>query len=100
MTSALAFTSTGIPITLRPHFQEYTLEDLDPQRHAALIIERALAWGNLPELRWLFQRYPREQLAEWVRASGWYSLPRRRLKYWLCFFEISDYRRGERLWPH
>jgi hypothetical protein len=35
-----------------------------------------------------------------VRQFGWYRLSRQRLKYWLCFFEITDYRRGERIWPH
>jgi hypothetical protein len=93
-------TPAGIPVALRPHFQEYVLESLDPQRHASLVIERTLAWGNLPELRWLFQHYPYEQVAEWVRSSGWYGLPRRRLKYWLCFFEITEYKHGERIWPH
>lgn len=96
----LAFTPAGLPVSLRPHLQEYTLEDLDPERHAALVIERTLAWGNLPELRWLFQRYGRERLAAWVRASGWYGLPRRRFKYWVCFFEITDYQHRERVWPH
>jgi len=96
----LELTLAGLPTTLRRHFQEYTLEDIDPERHQALVIERILAWGNLPELRWLFQRYPREQLTEWVRSTGWYGLPRRRFKYWLCFFEISDYKHGERVWPH
>ena len=93
-------TPAGIPVSLRPFFQEYVLEDLDPQRSAFTVIERTLAWGDLPDLRWLFARYGRERLAEWVRLAGWRCLPRRRLKYWLCFFELSVYQRGERVWPH
>ena len=93
-------TPAGIPVSLRPFLQEYALEDLDPERSAFTVIERTLAWGDLPELRWLFARYGPERLAEWVRQAGWYCLPRRRLKYWLCFFELTDYRHGERLWPH
>ena len=93
-------TQAGIPLTLRPFFQEYRLEDLDPARDAFTIIERTLAWGDVPELRWLFRRYGMSRPADWVRKAGWRCLPRRRLKYWLCFFEISDYRRGERIWPH
>jgi hypothetical protein len=90
----------GIPLSLRPFFQEYVLEDLDPERSAFTVIERTLAWGDLPELRWLFARYGRERLAEWVRQAGWRCLPRRRLKYWLSFFDLSDHQRGERIWPH
>lgn len=93
-------TRLGIPLSLRPFFQEYVLEDLDPERSAFTVIERTLAWGDLLELRWLFARYGRERLAEWVRQAGWRCLPRRRLKYWLGFFELRDYRHSERIWPH
>jgi hypothetical protein len=96
----LKWTPAGIPVSLRPFFQEYVLEDLDPQHSAFTVIERTLAWGDVSELRWLFAHYGPERLAEWVRQAGWRCLPRRRLKYWLCFFELTDYRRGERIWPH
>jgi len=97
---ALELTPAGIPVSLRPFFQEYVLENLEPERSAFTVIERTMAWGRLPELRWLFARYEPERLAEWVRRAGWYCLSRQRLKYWLCFFKITDYRRGERIWPH
>ena len=96
----LKLTPAGIPVSLRPFFQELVLENLDPERSAFTVIERTLAWGDLPELRWLFGHYGHERLARWVRQAGWRCLPRRRLKYWLCFFELSDYHRGERIWPH
>jgi hypothetical protein len=93
-------TPLGIPVSLRSFFQEYQLEDLDPEHSAFTVIERTLAWGDLPELRWLFGYYGPGRLAEWVRQAGWHSLPRRRLKYWLCFFELAEYRHRERVWPH
>lgn len=94
------WTLVGIPMSLRPFFQEYVLEDLDPERSAFTVIERTLAWGDVSELRWLFGYYGRERLVAWVRRAGWYCLPRRRLQYWLCFFELTDYRQGERIWPY
>ncbi|MBN1887564.1 MAG: hypothetical protein JW850_06225 [Thermoflexales bacterium] len=93
-------TPAGIPVSLRPYFQEYVLEELDPERSAFTIIERTLAWGELAELRWLFARYGEERLAEWMRQAGWRCLPRRRFKYWSCFFGQSDSHEGERIWPH
>ena len=93
-------TPAGIPVSLRPFFQEYVLEDLDPERSAFTVIERTLAWGEVPELRWLFTRYGPERLAEWLHQAGWRCLPRRRIRFWLCFFEMTHYHRGERLWPH
>ena len=53
-------TPAGIPVSLRPFFQEYQLEDLDPERSAFTVIERTLAWGEVPELRWLFGQYGEE----------------------------------------
>ena len=96
----LQLTPAGIPVTLRPFFQEYALEDLDPERSAFTVIERTLAWGDVAELRWLFARYGPDRLAVWVRQSGWYLLPRRRFEYWRHFFELDTYRRGDRVWPH
>ena len=93
-------TPAGIPVTLRPFFQEYQLEDLNPERSAFTIIERTLGWGDVPELRWLFARYSPARLSEWVRRAGWYCLPQRRFKYWLCFFGITEYQHRERIWQH
>ncbi len=72
---------TQIPPTLAQFFQEYTFERLDAEQHAELVIERTLAWGNREELRWLFARYGRDRVAEWVRRKGWGYLPKRRTKY-------------------
>ncbi len=92
--------SSSVPVALRPFFQEYKLEDPSPEQSAFTIMERTLAWGDVPELRWLFAHYGRERLADWVRRAGWYCLPRRRFKYWVCFFGLRDYRHGMRIWPH
>ena len=43
-------TSAGIPVSRHPLFQEYLLEDLGPERSAFTVVERALAWGDVPEL--------------------------------------------------
>jgi hypothetical protein len=93
-------TPAGLPVTLRQFFQEYILEELDPEGSAFKVIERSLARGDIPELRWLFAQYGTERLADWVRQAGWYCLPRRRFKYWLCFFGLADFRHSERIWPH
>ena len=97
---AVGKTRAGIPSSLRPLFQEYVLEELDPRQNAFLIIERTLAWGDVAELKWLFATYGRERLAEWVRTSGWYLLPRRRFLYWRHFFGLHDYQHRERIWAH
>jgi hypothetical protein len=58
---SLELTPAGIPVSLRPFFQEYLLEDLDPEHSAFTVIERTLAWGDRRELQWLHL---------WVAAPG------------------------------
>lgn len=92
-----------IPLTLAPFFQEYTFEKLDAERDAELVIERTLAWGNREELRWLFARYGRERVADWVRRMGTRRLPRRQLPFWQLILELADSQmapspRG--IWPY
>jgi hypothetical protein len=81
---------TQIPQTLKPFFQEYTFENLDSELHAELVIERTLAWGNRAELRWLFERYGRERVAEWVWRKGWSYLPKRRFNYWCLMLDVTE----------
>ena len=90
MTESLTFTEYGVPISLRPFFQEYRLEDLDPERDAATIIERTLHYGNRGELRWLFGRYPESTIADWVDQWGEHALPTRHLSFWRLLLRLDE----------
>lgn len=94
------FTEKGIPTSLRPYFQEYTLENLDPDKNAFTVVERTMAWGDLREWRWLLERFDRGQLKEFVRKYGWRLLPRRRFKFWTKFLGVTEYVGGEKRWQH
>ena len=97
-------TTAGIPRSLAPCFQEYDLENLDPAQHAELVIERVLACGDRRELRWLFARYGRARLAEWVQRMGARRLPWRRHNLWCVLLDLPPARRlrgeGNRIWPY
>lgn len=81
---------SAIPATLAPFFQEYDLNQLNPQRDSATIIERALQFGNRAEIRWLFQQYPREQITAWVKRFGTERLPHPHLDFWRIVLEIQS----------
>jgi len=49
--SGLKLTQAGIPVSLRPFFQEYALEDLDPEHNAPEARELLAILGQLPFLR-------------------------------------------------
>ena len=74
---SLELTPAGIPVSLRPFFQEYVLDDLDPERSAFTVIERTMACGDRRVLQWLFATHGSERLAEWIRQADWRRLPRR-----------------------
>jgi hypothetical protein len=97
-------TAMSIPTSLRPCFQEYDFEQLDPTQHADLIIERTLAYGNRLELRWLFGRYGRPRLVGWVQRLGARRLPWRRYNLWCVLLGLPPARRlrpeGTRIWPY
>jgi len=96
-------TAAGIPRSLAPCFQEYNLEALDPAQHSDLLIERVLAYGDRQELRWLFRRYGRARVSEWVQESGERRLPRRRYNLWCVLLELPlprQRRQGRQIWPH
>ena len=78
-----------IPKSLAPFLQEYNLAKLNPQTAAPLLIERALQYGNRAELRWLFEQYPREQIANWVKRFGKDRLPHPHLDFWQVVLEIA-----------
>ena len=84
------FTNQGIPRSLAPFLQEYNLEDLDPEQAAATVIERTLRYGNRAELRWLFARYPRAVITDWVRRWGRYGLPPPHLAFWQLLLGLED----------
>jgi hypothetical protein len=95
-------TAAGLPLSLRPCFQEYDLDQLDPAQHAELIIERTLAYGDRRELQWLFATYGRARLAEWVQRLGARRLPWRRFNLWSVLLDLPPARRprGTTIWPY
>lgn len=78
-----------IPSTLAPFFQEYDLTSLDLQSAAPLIFERILQFGDRAELHWLFTRYPRRQIRDWVMQFGRERLPHPHLDFWQIVLEIQ-----------
>ena len=78
-----------VPTTLAPFFQEYNLQQLDPQRDSATIIERVLQFGNRAEIRWLFAQYSRIQIVDWIKQFGKARLPHPHLEFWQMLLEIK-----------
>lgn len=104
MDEPLEMTHGGIPRSLEFCFQEYEFESLELERHRELVIERALAFGNRRELRWLYDRLGREVIRAWVVAQGARRLPWRRYNLWCVWLGLPPAERarpeGERVWRY
>jgi hypothetical protein len=99
-----ATTAAGIPRSLAPCFQEYDLEQLDPEEHSDLILERTLARGDRQAARWLWQRYGRVQMRAWLQRDGARRLPWRRYTLWCVLLDLPRQphprNRENRIWLH
>lgn len=96
----MEFTEKGIPLSLKPVFQEYDIHQLDPERDAFTVIERTLARGKRDEVRWLFSCFDTAQLVAWMETYGWRALPRRRLAFWANYFQLHSLPERKNVWPH
>ncbi|HET7090583.1 MAG TPA: hypothetical protein VFL17_18275 [Anaerolineae bacterium] len=94
----------GIPVSLKPFFQEYDFGKLDADQHQDLVIERTLGYGDQREVRWLFARYGRKLIVEWVRQRGAARLPRRRFNCWQALLSITEFEHPQywrqSVWPY
>ena len=89
-----------IPVSAAPFFQEYDFTSLDVRQHAALIIERILAYGSRAEVQWLLATYGRKTVRDWVAHSGLQRLPLRRFHLWCLVFELPLTEKPQRIWPY
>lgn len=93
-----------VPQSLAPFFQEYDLDELDLAGSSQTIIERTLQYGDRHELAWLFRRYGRDRIAEWVRRLGARRLLKRDFEFWRLMLDVHNaedpFQGRERIWPH
>ncbi|MBI4314821.1 MAG: hypothetical protein HY872_09025 [Chloroflexi bacterium] len=95
----------AVPKSLAPHFQEFSLRKLNVQRDALVIMQRVLEYGDLAELRWLFETYGRSAINEFVRQRDESWLSRRAFYFWRRYFKLQSWKRApnhhlrEQLWP-
>lgn len=61
---------------------------VDPQRHAAYVIERVLEEGTLESVRALFAEYPKERIIDVIRHSR--RLSRRTANFWRVYLDIKE----------
>ncbi|RME08794.1 MAG: hypothetical protein D6803_00280 [Anaerolineae bacterium] len=78
-----------LPKSAYRYFWEIDPAQLDVSAHPRYVIERLLEYGDFPELRWLFRRFPREQIVDTLKRSR--QLSRRRAAFWALYFDVPSH---------
>lgn len=86
------FSPAKIPVGLSPHFQEYDTSQLNLDRDANLIIQRALEFGTWDDLRWLFGLYGVKRIRLFLRERGQRWLKPVTFHYWRKLLGIRKWR--------
>lgn len=63
-------------------FPEYDISKLNAGRDKTLVISRVLENGGQDEIKWLFKRYNRRELSDFIKEDGARLLGSRSLKLW------------------
>jgi hypothetical protein len=91
----------SIPASARPFFQEFNFEQIDPERHSDLVIERLLAFGNRDEESWLLRNYGLVRVQRWLSEIGINRLPPRRYRLWCVLLDVPEsVQEPAPLWPY
>ncbi|MBI3554614.1 MAG: hypothetical protein HY077_19140 [Elusimicrobia bacterium] len=78
-----------LPASLNRFFPEYQGIPLNPGRDRTVVLSRLLDQGGLPELRWVFRRYRKPEIARFLVSDGARLLSPRARRFWELFFNIS-----------
>jgi len=70
------------------HFWEIDPSKLDVSQYSHYVIVRLLEYGDIPELRWLFSRFSKNQIIEILKSSR--SFSRHRAASWANYFDIPQ----------
>lgn len=98
---SLKLTANGIPLSLRPAFQEYDIESLHPLEDSFTVIERTMSFGNRDEIQWLFNIFGKKTLSKWFSEYGRKMLPNRRYLLWENYFRFPvQEKKSNKIWPH
>lgn len=78
-----------LPDAVKATLWSYDLDKMDLESHKDRIITQVLNWGTHEAVAWLFNTYPRQQMARVVahpRPGEW---NRKSLNYWALMFDVQ-----------
>jgi hypothetical protein len=100
--------SVKLPASVHRLLWDCPPESVDPDRHAALVLERVLEYGSLATVRWALDAYGPDRIRQFLRARGARTLSRKTLSFWKVLldlesdpcFETSSLRHSRPFWNY
>ncbi len=96
-----------LPEFLRPLFWEVDFDQLCVQGHERYVIERVLDYGDLPEVKWMMERFSGDEIVQTLRRSR--GLSPKSANFWAFILGVpreeirclstSFRQRPGRIWP-
>ena len=77
-----------LPSSAYKYFWDINPAELDVSKHSRFAIERLLEYGDIPELRWLFQNFGQENIVDVLKTTR--RLSRRRASAWANYFDVPQ----------
>lgn len=78
-----------IPQSVLSYLHEYDPGTVNLEDHKWVLVERILQSGTREDVRWLFSRFPKEDIIDFLRRQGNHSrLSYVNLNFWLKFFNL------------
>ncbi len=75
-----------LPEFLRPLFWDTDFDRLRIPGHERYIIERILELGDAPDVRWMFQHFPRKQIVRTLKTTR--ALSQKSARFWAFILEV------------
>jgi hypothetical protein len=70
-------------------FHDTRAQDIDPEAHAAFVIERVLDRGTLRSVGALLRYYGRDRIRSFLREGGTERVSKRTVPLWAAFLQIA-----------
>lgn len=77
-----------LPRSFETFFPEYAPKSLNPGREATTILARLLEQGGQSQLRWIFKRYTKKEIKEFLKEDGARLLSPPCLNFWCLFLSV------------
>ena len=77
-----------IPRHLRPFFWDVNLESFDPRAHPDYTVSRLLEHGDRPEIAWLRETFPEEEIRRVLRTEA--RLTAKSATFWALVYGIPS----------